>query len=83
MESVDVGKKPDWLKIRPPSGAKYLSLKKIIGDFKLNTVCTSAVCPNMGECWSKGNATFMVLGSICTRNCRFCDVEKDKCNKKP
>ncbi len=68
--------KPDWLKIRPPSGEKFLDIKKIIEDFKLNTVCTGAKCPNMGECWNRGTATFMILGSVCTRNCRFCAVKK-------
>lgn len=70
--------KPDWLKIRPPSGAKFKGLKKILEDLKLNTVCTGARCPNMGECWRNGTATFMLLGSICTRNCRFCAVNKGK-----
>lgn len=69
-------KKPDWIRIRPPSGKKFLGIKKIIEDLKLNTVCSDARCPNMGECWSNGNATFMILGSICTRNCGFCGVEK-------
>ncbi|MCX9026233.1 MAG: lipoyl synthase [Candidatus Methanoperedens sp.] len=70
--------KPGWLKTRPPSGAKFLALKKIIEELKLNTVCTGARCPNMGECWTRGTATFMILGSICTRNCRFCAVKKGK-----
>lgn len=68
--------KPDWLKIRPPSGEKYLILKKTIEELKLNTVCSGARCPNIGECWTHGTATFMILGSICTRNCRFCAVRK-------
>ncbi len=68
--------KPGWLKTKPPSGAKFLALKKITEELKLNTVCTGARCPNMGECWSKGTATFMILGSVCTRNCRFCAVKK-------
>jgi lipoic acid synthetase len=68
--------KPPWLKIRPPSGTKYLGLKKTLEDLKLNTVCTGARCPNVGECWNIGTATFMLLGSICTRNCRFCAVKK-------
>jgi lipoic acid synthetase len=70
--------KPGWLKTKPPSGAKFLALKKIIEDLKLNTVCTGARCPNMGECWTRGTATFMILGSVCTRNCRFCAVKKGK-----
>jgi len=78
MSELSISKKPDWLKIRPPSGARFLGLKKIIEKFELNTVCTGARCPNIGECWSNGNATFIVLGSICTRKCRFCGVEKGK-----
>lgn len=73
--------KPDWIKIRPPSGAE--GLKKIIEDLKLNTVCTGARCPNMGECWRKGTATFMLLGSVCTRNCRFCAVKKGRKGEPP
>ncbi len=70
--------KPDWLKIRPPSGERFQVLKKTIEELKLNTVCTGASCPNIGECWSNGTATFMIMGSVCTRNCRFCSVKKDK-----
>ncbi len=68
--------KPPWLKIRPPSGTKFMILRKTIEDLKLNTVCTGARCPNVGECWTHGTATFMILGTICTRNCRFCAVKK-------
>lgn len=75
--------KPGWLKIRPPSGTKFTGLKNIIEDFKLNTVCTSAMCPNLGECWTRGTATFMILGSVCTRNCRFCAVKKGKEGETP
>ena len=75
--------KPAWLKIRPPSGTKFLGLKKTIEDLNLNTVCTGARCPNMGECWSNGTATFMILGSVCTRNCRFCAVKKGKEGESP
>ncbi|NJD77983.1 MAG: lipoyl synthase [Candidatus Methanoperedens sp.] len=70
--------KPAWLKIRPPSGEKFRDIKKILEDLKLNTVCTGARCPNVGECWTHGTATFMILGSVCTRNCRFCAVKKGK-----
>ncbi|MDL5502406.1 MAG: lipoyl synthase, partial [Candidatus Methanoperedens sp.] len=70
--------KPEWLKIRPPSGEKFVNIKKILEDLKLNTVCGDARCPNIGECWTHGTATFMMLGSICTRNCRFCAVKKGK-----
>ena len=75
--------KPAWLRIRPPSGTKFLGLKKTIEDLNLNTVCTGARCPNVGECWSNGTATFMILGSVCTRNCRFCAVKKGKEGERP
>ena len=65
-------------RIRPPSGEKYLILKRALFEHKLNTVCEGARCPNLGECWSRGTATFMILGTVCTRNCRFCAVEKGK-----
>ncbi len=76
--NVQVGRKPSWLKIKPPSGEKFPDLRKTIGDLKLNTVCTGARCPNLAECWSNGTATFMILGSICTRNCKFCTVKKGR-----
>ncbi len=68
--------KPGWLKIRPPDGPKFLALKSTLLEFGLNTVCTDAMCPNVGECWGRGKATFMIMGSVCTRNCRFCAVKK-------
>ena len=70
--------KPLWLKIRPPTGIKFQRLKKTLNDLALNTVCQSADCPNIGDCWTRGNATFMIMGSVCTRNCRFCAVNKGK-----
>jgi len=75
--------KPDWLKIRPPSGTKFTDLKTILEEFKLNTVCTGAMCPNLGECWTEGTATFMILGYVCTRNCRFCAVKKGTAGETP
>ncbi len=68
--------KPAWLKIRPPAGPKFLALKNTLLEFGLNTVCADAMCPNLGECWGRGRATFMIMGSVCTRNCRFCAVKK-------
>jgi len=65
-------KKPDWLKIKLPGGKKFASVKEIVEGNKLHTICTSGNCPNMGECWNAGTATFMILGDICTRSCRFC-----------
>lgn len=70
--------KPLWLKVRPPTGMKFQRLQKALHDNGLNTVCQSANCPNVGDCWSRGTATFMILGSICTRNCRFCAVKKGR-----
>ncbi|MEM0952076.1 MAG: lipoyl synthase [Cyanobacteria bacterium P01_H01_bin.74] len=67
--------KPHWLKIRPPSGEKYLALKKQASQFQLATVCQEARCPNIAECWGGGTATFMIMGDTCTRGCRFCAVK--------
>src|SRR5690242_9505148 len=67
--------KPDWLKIRPPSGENYLEIKKLLRDLKLYTVCEEARCPNVAECWGGGTATFMLMGDTCTRGCKFCAVK--------
>jgi lipoic acid synthetase len=66
--------KPDWLKVRLPTGEPYRRVKNLIDQFDLHTVCESAACPNRGECWSRATATFMILGNICTRSCGFCNV---------
>ncbi len=71
-------RKPDWLKIRLPHKEKYSSVNKAIKHNKLNTICTSGRCPNLGECWDRGTATIMILGDICTRSCKFCAVETGK-----
>jgi len=68
------GKRPDWLRVKLPYGETYKNVQKIIDDHRLHTVCQSARCPNMGECWSAGTATFMILGNVCTRSCGFCAV---------
>ncbi|MDE1804855.1 MAG: lipoyl synthase, partial [Candidatus Micrarchaeota archaeon] len=68
--------KPEWLTIKPASTEKYREVKETIASLKLHTVCTEASCPNISECWSGGTATFMVLGDLCTRGCRFCNVMK-------
>jgi lipoic acid synthetase len=70
--------KPGWLKTRPPAGAKFQALNEALHEYNLNTVCTGSRCPNLGDCWSRGAAAFMIMGSICTRNCRFCAVKKGK-----
>ena len=66
--------KPEWLKVRAPGSDNYLRLKGIMQDLKLNTVCEDARCPNIGECWHHGTATFMILGDVCTRACAYCAV---------
>lgn len=71
-------KKPDWLRVKLPVGKKYTELRSLVDKYKLNTICTSGSCPNMGECWGEGTATFMILGNICTRSCGFCGVKTGK-----
>ena len=68
-------KKPSWLKVKLPTGESYKNLRKIVSEHKLHTICSSGNCPNMGECWGAGTATFMILGNICTRSCGFCAVK--------
>jgi len=67
--------KPKWLKVKLPVGKKYTELRGLVDKYKLNTICTSGSCPNMGECWGEGTATYMILGNICTRSCGFCGVK--------
>jgi lipoic acid synthetase len=67
-------KKPDWIRVRAPSSPRFHEIKKILRDHNLHTVCEEASCPNIGECFGKGTATFMIMGDICTRRCPFCDV---------
>jgi lipoyl synthase len=71
-------RRPEWLKAKVPSGEVYAKLKQLIDSKNLHTVCEEARCPNMGECWNHGTATFMILGDICTRSCRFCAVKTGK-----
>jgi len=66
--------KPEWIRVRAPSSPRFAEIKKILRDHRLHTVCEEASCPNIGECFSKGTATFMIMGDICTRRCPFCDV---------
>jgi len=73
-------RKPDWLKIKVPSGKEYVRVKEIISRHKLHTICSSGKCPNMAECWGLGTATFMILGDICTRSCKFCATKTGKPN---
>ena len=67
-------RKPDWLRVKLPVGPEYASVRKIVDGHKLHTICESGNCPNMGECWGEGTATFMILGNVCTRSCTFCAV---------
>lgn len=67
-------RKPDWLRVKLPTGENYRKVREIVGEHKLHTICQSGNCPNMGECWGAGTATFMILGNICTRSCGFCSV---------
>jgi lipoic acid synthetase len=67
--------KPKWLRVTLPTGEKYKQLRGLVDTYNLHTICTSGSCPNMGECWGEGTATFMILGNICTRSCGFCGVQ--------
>jgi lipoic acid synthetase len=67
-------RKPDWLRVKLPVGPEYAKVRKLVDDNKLHTICESGNCPNMGECWGAGTATFMILGNVCTRSCTFCAV---------
>ena len=71
-------KKPYWLKVKLPTGKEYTKVREIVSEHKLHTICQSGNCPNMGECWGAGTATFMILGNICTRSCGFCSVATGK-----
>src|SRR5258706_141871 len=75
---ASVTRKPSWLKMKMPGGAGYGKLRKLVEDHRLHTVCQSAKCPNLGECWDAGTATLMILGDICTRSCRFCNIATGK-----
>ena len=72
---MDLSRKPSWLRARLPSGPGYTAVRQLVDEHKLHTVCQSAQCPNLGECWSRGTATLMILGNICTRSCNFCAVQ--------
>ena len=85
METIEkknngVGK-PKWIRVKLPTGKKYTELRGLVDQYKLNTICTSGSCPNMGECWAEGTATFMILGNICTRSCGFCGVKTGRPGK--
>ena len=78
MKKALVNKKPNWLRVKLPSGKKFRELRGLVNNHRLHTICESGNCPNMGECWGAGTATFMILGNICTRSCGFCAVATGK-----
>jgi lipoyl synthase len=75
MDLTDTSRKPAWLRAKLPSGPGYSAVRKLVDENQLHTVCQSAQCPNLGECWSRGTATVMILGNICTRSCNFCAIQ--------
>ncbi|WP_345228112.1 lipoyl synthase [Hymenobacter koreensis] len=74
-------RKPDWLRVKLPVGPAYANVRKLVDEHKLHTICESGNCPNMGECWGAGTATFMILGNVCTRSCSFCAVATGRPNE--
>jgi len=74
VEKKPHNRKPDWLRVKLPVGKEYARVRKLVDDHNLHTICESGNCPNMGECWGAGTATFMILGNVCTRSCTFCAV---------
>jgi lipoic acid synthetase len=78
MEETTRIKKPKWLRVKLPTGEKYRKVRGLVDEHKLHTICESGSCPNMGECWGEGTATFMILGNVCTRSCGFCGVQTGK-----
>lgn len=74
VDSPEKKRKPDWLRVKLPVGQNYAKVRKLVDQHKLHTICESGNCPNMGECWGEGTATFMILGNVCTRSCTFCAV---------
>ena len=74
VEVKERARKPDWLRVKLPTGENFQKVAGIVGEHKLHTICQSGNCPNMGECWGAGTATFMILGNVCTRSCGFCSV---------
>ncbi len=79
--STRPNRKPDWLRVKLPTGPEYAKVRKLVDDHKLHTICQSGSCPNMGECWGEGTATFMILGNVCTRSCSFCAVATGRPNE--
>ncbi len=78
VPSTESKRKPNWLRVKLPIGEEYRKVRTLVDDYKLHTICQSGNCPNMGECWGAGTATFMILGNVCTRSCSFCAVKTGK-----
>ena len=74
IEREPTTRKPKWLRVKLPTGQNFKNVRKLVDEYKLHTICESGNCPNMGECWGVGTATFMILGNTCTRSCGFCAV---------
>lgn len=81
LNPVTTNRKPDWLRVKLPTGPDYARVRKLVDEYKLHTICQSGNCPNMGECWGAGTATFMILGNVCTRSCSFCAVATGRPNE--
>jgi lipoyl synthase len=81
IEKPRPNKKPDWLRVKLPIGEDFKRVRKLVDEYKLHTICQSGNCPNMGECWGAGTATFMILGNVCTRSCSFCAVKTGRPNE--
>ncbi len=81
VEAQTKNRKPDWLRVKLPIGKEYAKVRQLVDTYKLHTICESGNCPNMGECWGAGTATFMILGNVCTRSCSFCAVATGRPNE--
>jgi len=81
IASTEKARKPEWLRVKLPIGESYRKVRQLVDDHKLHTICQSGNCPNMGECWGAGTATFMILGNVCTRSCSFCAVATGRPNE--
>jgi lipoyl synthase len=81
ISSDERRRKPNWLRVKLPVGPEYAKVRKLVDNYKLHTICESGNCPNMGECWGAGTATFMILGNVCTRSCSFCAVATGRPNE--
>lgn len=80
-DDKEIRRKPEWLRVKLPIGEEYRKVRGLVDEYKLHTICQSGNCPNMGECWGAGTATFMILGNVCTRSCSFCAVKTGRPNE--